>query len=149
LLRRPAASLASRVFAGPRVVDDSARVFTAPRRVRFRESEWALPVSRFEEAFAALRRRFEEEDVRVTVPLEIRRAAADDVWPSPAYERGTVYLAAHRDHREEAGPLLRLVQRTLAPVAARPPWGKLHWLGARELRALYPRFDDFRAVRTA
>src|SRR5690606_13719158 len=103
----------------------------------------------FEEAFAALRRRFEEEDVRVTFPLEIRRAAADDVWLSTAYERDTVYLAAHRYHREEAGPFLLLVQRTLAPFAARPHWGKLHWLGARELRALYPRFDDFRAVRTA
>lgn len=149
LLSRPAASLASRVFAGPRVVDDSARVFTAPRRVRFRESEWALPVTRFEEGFAALRRRFEEEDVRVTFPLEIRRAAADDVWLSTAYERDTVYIAAHRYHREEAGPFLLLVQRTLAPFGARPHWGKLHWLGARELRALYPRFDDFRAVHTA
>ena len=29
----------------------------------------------------------------------------------------------------------------------RPHWGKLHSKAAHELRALYPRFDDFREVR--
>lgn len=146
-LSRPTAEIASRAFAGPRVVDDSARVFTAPRRVRFHESEWAIPAERFDAAFAALRRRFEDEDVRVTFPLEIRRAAPDDVWLSTAYGRDTVYVAAHRYHREEPGPYLLMVQRTLEPFAARPHWGKRHWLGARELAAVHPRFEDFRRVR--
>lgn len=148
-LSRPVAEIASRAFAGPRVVDDSAAVFAAPRRVRFHESEWALPAERFEQAFTALRSRLEAEDVRVTFPLEIRRAAADDVWLSTAYERDTVYLAAHRHHTEQAGPYLLLVQRTLAAFGARPHWGKQHWLGARELAALHPRFEEFRAVRRA
>lgn len=68
-LSRPLAEIASHLFAGPRVIDDSAAVFVAPRRVRFHESEWALPADRFEEAFAALRARLEAEDVRVTFPL--------------------------------------------------------------------------------
>ncbi|APX34544.1 FAD-linked oxidoreductase [Brachybacterium sp. P6-10-X1] len=148
-LSRPAAELASRVLAGPRVLDDSSAVFTAPRRVRFHESEWAIPAERLGEAVAALRTRFDAEDVRVSFPLEIRRAAPDDVWLSTAYGRDTVYLAAHRYHREDPGPYLLLVQRTLAPFAARPHWGKQHWLGSRELGELYPRFEDFRAVRAA
>ena len=148
-LSRPLAEIASHLFAGPRVIDDSAAVFVAPRRVRFHESEWALPADRFEEAFAALRARLEAEDVRVTFPLEILRAAADGVWLSTAHDRDTVYIAAHRHHAEEAGPYLLLVQRTLAAFGARPHWGKLHWLGARELTELYPRFEDFRAVRAA
>ena len=148
-LSRPVGEIASRVFAGAARTDDSAAVYAAPRRVRFHESEWAIPAGRFEEAFAALRRRFEEERVRVTFPLEIRRAAADDVWLSTASGRDTVYVAAHRYPREDPGRYLLLVQRTLAPFAARPHWGKRHWLGARELSALYPRFEDFRAVRAA
>ncbi|WP_193106194.1 D-arabinono-1,4-lactone oxidase [Brachybacterium sp. FME24] len=146
-LSRPAAELASRLFAGPRVVDDSASVFTAPRRVRFQETEWAIPAARFAEAFTALRARFEDEGVEVTFPLEVRRVAADDVWMSTAYGRDTVYIAAHRHHREEAGPYLLMVQRTVESFGARPHWGKQHWLGASELSALYPRFEDFRAVR--
>ncbi|WP_394215929.1 D-arabinono-1,4-lactone oxidase [Brachybacterium vulturis] len=148
-LSRPVAEIASHVFAGPRVVDDSAAVFAAPRRVRFHETEWALPAERFEEAFAALRARFDAEGVRVTFPLEIRRAAADDVWLSTAHDRDTVYIAAHRHHTEVAGPYLLLVQRTLAAFGARPHWGKMHWLGAPELSELYPRFEDFRNVRAA
>lgn len=148
-LSRPAAEIASHVFAGPRIVDDSAAVYVAPRRVRFHESEWALPAERFEDAFAALQQRFEEESVRVTFPLEVRRAAADHVWLSTAFGRDTVYIAAHRYHAEEAGPYLLLVQRTLADFGARPHWGKQHWLGARELSRLYPRFEDFQAVRRA
>lgn len=148
-LSRPAAELGSRLLAGPRIVDDSPSVFTAPRRVRFHESEWAIPAERFEEAFAALRRRFEDEKVAVSFPLEIRRVAADDVWMSTAYGRESVYIAAHRYHREEAGPYLLMIQRALQPFNARPHWGKQHWLGARQLRELYPRFDDFRAVREA
>ncbi|ASK66821.1 FAD-linked oxidoreductase [Brachybacterium avium] len=148
-LSRPVAEIASHVFAGPRVVGDSAAVFAAPRRVRFHESEWALPADRFEDAFAALRHRIEAEDVRVTFPLEIRRAAADDVWLSTAHERDTVYIAAHRHFTEEPGPYLLMVQRTLASFGARPHWGKMHWLGLRELTALYPRLEDFRTVRRA
>ena len=71
------------------------------------------------------------------------------MWLSTAHDRDTVYIAAHRHHAEEAGPYLLLVQRTLAAFGARPHWGKLHWLGARELTELYPRFEDFRAVRAA
>src|SRR5699024_8072112 len=148
-LSRPVAEISSHVFAGPRVVDDSASVFAAPRRVRFHASEGALPAERFEEAFAALRARFDTEGVPVAVPLAIRHAAADDVWLSTAHGRDTVYIAAHRHHTEEAGPYLLLVQRTLAAFGARPHWGKQHWLGRRELTELYPRFEDFRSVREA
>lgn len=146
-LRAPIAEIASRLFAGPPMTDDAARVFTAPRRVRFRESEWALDVADFEQAFATLRNRLQAEGVHVTFPLEIRRAAADDVWLSTASGRETVYIAAHQYHRQDAVPYLRLVQETLAPFGARPHWGKLHWLDAERLRPLYPRFEDACAVR--
>ena len=146
-LSRPTAELASRLFAGPRVIDDSPKVFTAPRRVRFHESEWAIPAEHFEQAFSALCAHLEQEDVAVTFPLEIRRVAADDVWLSTAFERESVYIAAHRYHREDAGPYLLMIQRILRPFAARPHWGKQHWLAAGELRELYPRLDDFLAVR--
>ena len=40
-----------------------------------------------------------------------------------------------------------MVQRTLAAFDARPHWGKMHWLGARELAQLYPRFRTSRGAR--
>ena len=35
----------------------------------------------------------------------------------------------------------------MAEHDGRPHWGKMHTLDADRLRALYPRFDDFLAVR--
>jgi L-gulonolactone oxidase len=32
-------------------------------------------------------------------------------------------------------------------LGGRPHWGKMHFLEAEELRAAYPRFDDFAALR--
>ena len=146
-LTRPVADLASRVFDGPPVTDDAPAVYAASRGVRFHEAEFAIPAERFEEAFATLRHRFEDENVKVAFPLEVRRVAADDVWMSTAYERESVYIAAHTYHWFDPVPYLLMVQRTLEPFGARPHWGKMHWMGPDQLRSLYPRFDDFRRVR--
>jgi L-gulonolactone oxidase len=35
----------------------------------------------------------------------------------------------------------------MAGYGGRPHWGKRHFLDAEALRPLYPRFDDFLAVR--
>ena len=140
-------ALTSRLFAGSAVCDDSPSVYAAPRRVRFHESEWAVPADRIEEAFAAVRRRIEADRIPITFPLEIRRLGADDVWMSPASGRDTVYIAAHRYHRQDQVPFLVGIQEALRPFDARPHWGKQHWLGPEDLRRLYPRFDDFLEVR--
>ena len=35
----------------------------------------------------------------------------------------------------------------MSAAEGRPHWGKIHHLGADDLRPRYPRFDDFLAVR--
>jgi FAD/FMN-containing dehydrogenase len=39
------------------------------------------------------------------------------------------------------------VEAILRAYSGRPHWGKLHSLTARELQPLYPRWDEFQAVR--
>ncbi|MCS6712626.1 FAD-binding protein [Brachybacterium sp. EF45031] len=145
--RGPVAEIGSRLFAGAPFTDDSPRVFTAPCRVRFHESEWAIPAERFQEAFTALRERLAAERMRVTFPIEVRRVAADDVWLSTAHGRESVYIAAHQYYRQDATEYLRLVQEVMTSFEGRPHWGKMHWLRAEQLRPLYPRFDDFLTQR--
>ena len=80
-------------------------------------------------------------------PVEVRVAAADDIWLSTAYGRDTAYIAIH----QYAGlPYLDYFARfesIVAEVAGRPHWGKLHSLDAGRLRALYPRYDEFCRIR--
>ncbi|MEU6888584.1 FAD-binding protein [Streptomyces viridosporus] len=78
---------------------------------------------------------------------EVRTVAADDQWLSPSHGRDTV--AVHFTWIEDTRavlPVVRRVEEALAPFGARPHWGKVFTTPAAELRARYPRLDDFRAL---
>lgn len=139
--------LSARVWGDRTFSDASHRVFTAPRPVRFRETEYALPVERIADAFAAVRALIDERRWRIGFPIEVRFAAADDVWLSTAYGRTSAYVAVHRYWRDDPTDYFAAVEDIMLDHGGRPHWGKMHSLDAHALRALYPRFDDFVAVR--
>lgn len=78
---------------------------------------------------------------------EVRTVAADPLWLSPAY--GVDVVALHftwlRDVPGVYG-VLPAIEAALLPLGARPHWGKCFVAPAADLRPLYPRFDDFRAL---
>ncbi|HLI39795.1 MAG TPA: D-arabinono-1,4-lactone oxidase [Streptosporangiaceae bacterium] len=139
--------LAARLLGSRTYSDASYRVFTSPRRVVFRESEWAVPRAAVADAVREIRRWTERSDQRIAFPIEVRWAAADDIWLSAAYGRDTAYVAVHQYHRLPHEPYLRAVQAIMSAIGGRPHWGKLHWLDAAALRPRYPRFADFVALR--
>jgi FAD-linked oxidoreductase len=140
--RLTARAIGTREFA-----DDSWKVFCSSRDVRFVESEYAVPRHSVEAVLTELRAWFARTDAPVPFPVEVRFIASDDVWLSTAYERDNAYVAVHQYHRMDPRPLFAAFEAIVAEHQGRPHWGKVHTLGAERLRALYPRFDDFRAVR--
>ena len=143
----PLARVSARALAPRTWTDHSHRVFVSRRRVRFLETEWAVPRDAAPEVLAELRRLHEASDWRSAFPVEVRLAAADDIPLSTASGRDTAYVAAHVPAGTEPGPWFAAVEEAAARVGGRPHWGKLHGLAAAALRARYPRFDDFLAVR--
>ncbi|MGO2660771.1 MAG: D-arabinono-1,4-lactone oxidase [Mycetocola reblochoni] len=127
--------------------DRSDRVFASPRLVRFREMEYAVPAERVTEAVEAVRRVIEENDWRISFPVEVRFAAADGLWLSTASGRRTAYIAVHRHLRDEHEDYFAAVEERLVALGGRPHWGKLHGRSAAQLRASYPRLPDALAVR--
>lgn len=78
---------------------------------------------------------------------EVRTAARDELWLSPAYQRDVVAIHfTWHDHRDAVAALLPRIEAALAPFGARPHWGKLHTLDAERLAAVHPRLADARAV---
>ena len=74
---------------------------------------------------------------------EIRTVRADELWLSSSY--GTDAVALHFTWRpDEAGvrAILPAIEAAL-PDSARPHWGKVFTLPGSEVRARYPRFEDF------
>ncbi|MFX4293375.1 D-arabinono-1,4-lactone oxidase [Streptomyces bohaiensis] len=140
-------AVSARALSARRYRGASHRVFTAPRRVVFREMEYALPREALPEVLEEVRRWVDRSGERIPFPAEIRFTPADDAWLSTAYGRPTAYLAVHQYHRLPHERYFAAVARVADAAGGRPHWGKLHQLGVDELTERHPRLTEFRAVR--
>ena len=127
--------------------DASFRMFATTRNVRFLESEYAIPRDALPDVLAAVGDLARRLPVGPAFPVEVRFAAADDVWLSTGFERANAYVAVHQfvgmAHEEYFAEFARIC----AAVQGRPHWGKMHPLGAADLAELYPRFAQAAALR--
>jgi L-gulono-1,4-lactone dehydrogenase len=142
LNRFSSSALSARIYT-----ERSDRVFVTPRRVRFTESEYAVPRESLGHVISELRRAVPRLPDPVMFPVEVRVAAADDIWLSTAYGRESAYVAIHQYAGLPYQDWFDRFESIVAEVAGRPHWGKMHSLDATRLDALYPRFGDFRRVR--
>ncbi|MFJ1756305.1 D-arabinono-1,4-lactone oxidase [Kitasatospora sp. NPDC088134] len=141
------AGLASRAWSERRFTDQPYKVYTSPRKVRFVEMEYAVPREAATAVLRELKALVERSDWRISFPVEVRVAPADDLWLSTANGRDSVYIAVHlyRDTREMG--YFTEVERLMTAYRGRPHWGKLHTRDAEYLASVYPHFADFTALR--
>ncbi|MEJ7833075.1 MAG: D-arabinono-1,4-lactone oxidase [Nocardioides sp.] len=133
---------------GARTYSDVAhRVFTTDRQVRFREMEYAVPRAAGLTALREVRRAFDASGLRVSFPVEIRNAPADDIPLSTAAGRDSFYLAFHTHHAAEHAAYFALIEPIMRAHEGRPHWGKLHTRQVDGLAGAYPRFGEFLAMR--
>jgi alditol oxidase len=110
------------------------------------QSEYLVPRTLGADAWLAL----EQLGDRISEVLligEIRSIAADPLWISPGHQRDSI--AFHFTWRPDLAavlPVLAEMEAALAPMDARPHWGKIFTTPPSELPRLYPRLDDFRAL---
>jgi len=128
-------------------VGDSFDIFPSPRVVQFNEMEYSMPVEQGMACFSELRDTIRKQNVNVFFPIEFRYVAADDCWLSPFYQRDSVSISVHQYYKQDYHEFFGMAEPILRKYGGRPHWGKLHTLKARDLAALYPRFEDFVRVR--
>ncbi len=139
--------LASRLSGDREFTDVSTSVFTTRRSVRFREMEYAIPREAVPDAVRSIRTLIQTHGWRISFPIEVRAAAADDLWLSTANGRESGYIAVHRYWREDHREYFHAVEEILRGFDGRPHWGKIHTQDAASLATSYPHFGDFLAVR--
>src|SRR4051794_12742425 len=142
--------VSARALSARTYSDVAHRVFTSPRRVVFREMEYAVPRAAGLEALREARRAVDASDWRISFPVEIRVAPADDIALSTAYDRDSLYLAFHTHHRSDCRTHAAYMEAMEAAMLAhdgRPHWGKLHTRTVADLAPAYPRFEEFLALR--
>lgn len=83
----------------------------------------------------------------MSFPVEVRTAPADDIPLSTASGRETAYIAVHLYRGTPYRSYFTAVERIMTAHGGRPHWGKVHTRDAAYLAGVYPRFEEFTAVR--
>ena len=139
--------VAGRALGTRSYTDAAYKVFTSPRRVRFKEEEYAIPRESLRDVLGEVRALFARRDWRISFPIEVRVTPGDDVWLSTAYRRSSAYIAIHVFHASAHQEYFRDVEAVMTAVGGRPHWGKMHTRTADYLSQAYPKHGDFVALR--
>ncbi|MFI7693963.1 D-arabinono-1,4-lactone oxidase [Nonomuraea sp. NPDC049655] len=150
--RRPALiprinAISAAALGDSEAVDTSYKVFTARRDVRFLEMEYAVPREHLAQALRETRDLIDRMDWKITFPVEVRVTPPSDAWLSTAYGRDSAYVACHIYRPTPNPAYFEGVEEIMNRLDGRPHWGKMHTRDAAYLRKVYPRFDDFVALR--
>jgi alditol oxidase len=110
------------------------------------QSEYFVPRRNATAAFAAVAR-LRDKIGPLLIVSELRTIASDNLWMSPCY--GQACSAIHFTWKADwprVQNVLPLIEAELAPLGARPHWGKLFTMAPARLGSLYARLADFRQL---
>ncbi len=107
------------------------------------QSEYLVPRRHAFAAFQAIDR-LREQVAPLLQISEVRTIAADNLWMSPCYRQDciSIHFTWIQDWPAVSG-VLPVIEAELAPLNARPHWGKLFTVPTARLGSLYERLPDF------
>ena len=141
------AQVSSKALSARTYTDIPYKVFTSPRRVRFVEMEYAVPREALAETLRELKTMVERSGLRISFPVEVRTAPADDITLSTASGRDSAYVAVHMFRGTPYQAYFSAAERIFTAHEGRPHWGKVHTRDAEYFSGVYPRFGEFTALR--
>ncbi|MFI6013666.1 D-arabinono-1,4-lactone oxidase [Streptomyces sp. NPDC051243] len=141
------ARISSKALSSRTYTDIPYKVFTSPRRVRFVEMEYAVPRAAVIETLRELKAMVDRSGMRVSFPVEVRTAPADDITLSTASGRDSAYIAVHMAKGTPYQRYFTAAERIFTAHEGRPHWGKVHTRDAEYFAQVYPRFGEFTALR--
>jgi L-gulono-1,4-lactone dehydrogenase len=141
------ARISSKALSARTYTDIPYKVFTSPRRVRFVEMEYAVPRAALVETLRELKAMVDRSGLRVSFPVEVRTAPADDITLSTASGRDSAYIAVHMVRGTPYQAYFTAAERIFTAHEGRPHWGKVHTRDAEYFARVYPRFGEFTALR--
>ncbi|RZB16088.1 FAD-binding protein [Streptomyces sp. F001] len=141
------AQISSKALSARTYTDIPYKVFTSPRRVRFVEMEYAVQREAVVETLRELKAMVDRSRLRISFPVEVRTAPADDITLSTASDRDTAYIAVHMFQGTPYQAYFTAAERIFTAHDGRPHWGKVHTRDAEYFARAYPRFGEFTALR--
>lgn len=128
-------------------INHSHKVFATVRNVKFNEMEYNIPVESYKDCVSEIKERIEKEKYQVHFPIEHRFVKGDDIWLSPAYNRDSAYIAVHMYKGMPYKKYFDDMEAIFRSYNGRPHWGKMHTKQCDTFEQIYPKWNDFKAVR--
>jgi FAD/FMN-containing dehydrogenase len=113
----------------------------------FVELEYAVPLEHGKDAVRAVRDLMLTKHTNCIFPIEYRFTAGDPAWMSPFHHQDSITLSVSGGPGIDYWDFLRDTDTILRRYKSRPHWGKMHFLDTEDVTQLYPRAEDFRALR--
>ncbi|MFT4038966.1 MAG: D-arabinono-1,4-lactone oxidase [Thermomicrobiales bacterium] len=134
-------------YLRPDYVDWSWRAYPSQRNTPFVELEYTLPLAEGPAALREVRAMMQAKHPDCTWAVEFRTQPGEDPLLSPTQggESATISLHQATDKPHEA--FFRDAEPIFLAHGGRPHWGKLHYLNAAQIAALYPELLAFAALQ--
>lgn len=114
-------------------------------------AEWSISLEDFPKVFAELKETINSFKNRsfIHIPMDIRFVESDTSWLSNAYKRTTVTMGCvSRDaSTADSYEAFETVERIFLKYGGRPHWGKRFAAKDTDFEKLYPKWNDFKALR--
>jgi FAD/FMN-containing dehydrogenase len=126
----------------------SNEVLPRHRELRFEEMEYALPAENALACFDEVRQRVKACWRRIVGwRVLYRTIAADDAYLSPYHGRESVTISLHQNVGLPFWEYFKDIEPIFRAYSGRPHWGKKHTLIAKDLRSIYPKWEQFQSLR--
>jgi L-gulonolactone oxidase len=128
-------------------IEKSYKVFNVPEPPLHRETEWAFDISIAKELLRDYRKMIDASQHHMNFIQEIRFTKADDFALSPCYGRDTIWLGAYNADNFGWKELMSDFEALAKKYNGRPHWGKEFTRDSNYLRTVYPKLEEFNALR--
>ena len=141
--------IVSRMLPDVDRIERSYKVFNVPEPPIHRETEWAFAIDLTPTLLREYRDMVNAQGHLINFIQEIRFVKGDDYALSPCYGRDSVYVGAYNADNNGWTELLSDFEQMAVKHQGRPHWGKEFNVGADYLRNVYPKWEEFVALRNA
>jgi FAD/FMN-containing dehydrogenase len=134
-------------YLRPDYVDWSWRAYPSQRNTQFVEMEYTLPLSEGSAALREIRNLVQTKHPDCTWAVEFRTQPGEDPLLSPTQGVESATISLHQAIDRPHEPFFRDAEPIFLAHGGRPHWGKLQYLTATQVTALYPELPTFEAIR--
>lgn len=139
--------LSSKLISEDSRVGLSYEIFPTPRKVKFVETEYAIPIQHFEACIEEVHHAFTNRQFDVHFPIECRTTAGEEGFLSPTQGKESAFIAFHMYKGMDEGPYFQWVHNLLERYEGRPHWGKMNRYNAKNIQKFYPEAEKFNEIR--